>query len=105
MEDPSIELGSLTRSEIIAKLNLKNSPNTTDRLQTQLKKKIVEKHPIHAYLNNLKPEDVRSLYLKIATNPTIKMHARMKKFIADEFFRKWQFSFYNKSLLLIFNFK
>ena len=89
MEDPSVDIGSLTRQEVLTQLGLATSDSNIRQLQAKLRKKIIENHPIKGFLNGLRSEEIHQLYLKIATNPTKLNLDRMKKFIADQFFIKY----------------
>lgn len=88
MDDPSVNVSSLTRQEILAQLNLTNSHQNVNQLRGQLRKQIMKKHPINSYLDSLKKGDIQDIYLKLSENPTIKHFDRIKKFIADQFFDK-----------------
>ena len=84
-EDPSVDVDTLTRSAVLAQLNLKNSESNVSQLRIRLRKHLEKNHPIHDFLSGLENADIKKIYNKIAANPNIKMISRMKKFIADEF--------------------
>ena len=89
MEDSSVDVSSLTRPEVLTGLQLGSSPKiNVTQLRKRLRKKLELEHPIHGYLNDLKNEVIQDLYRKLSPDPStkIKMFARMKKFIDEQFF-------------------
>ena len=65
MEDSSVDVSSLDRKEILAKLDLKPASKLdTGRLKIMLKNSLQKNHPIHDYLRHLSQDILRKLHLK-----------------------------------------
>ena len=88
MEDLSVDVGSMIRSEILSHLNLATSKQTADKLKGQLVRRLLINHPIKNFLSSLKPDDIKKIYLQLGKDPMIKHFERMKKSIAEEFIEK-----------------
>ena len=65
MEDPSVDVSTMERNEVLAKLQQSHTtttPQNINRLKNQLKIKIMESHPIHGWLGQLTQEEVKLLF-------------------------------------------
>ena len=60
MEDPSVDVGVMTRSQILNELKMTSSNQTTDRLKAQLVRNLTLNHPIKNFLTNLQTSEVRT---------------------------------------------
>ena len=65
MEDPSVDIISLDRKEILARLDQPKSTLDTGRLRILLRNSLQKIHPIHEYLSQLSLKVLKNLYLII----------------------------------------
>ena len=90
MED-SIDIDSLERAEILAKLDLgQSSPLGTEKLRNMLKCVLKRNHSIHVYLSQLSQECLKKLYLIIFQKPVNhRQYDKIKKALSNEMFKKF----------------
>ena len=87
MEDPSVDVSSLDRIEILAKLDPKpDSSIGKERLRTVLKKSLQKNHPIHDYLCQLIQETLKELYMIIFEKPCNRHYNQVRKSLAHKMF-------------------
>jgi len=91
MEDPlSVDINSLERSEILARLDPKPSYHcNTERLRNMLRNLLEKHHPIHNYLSEMSRENLRNLYMIIFEKSGNFKYAQMQKSVANEMFLKF----------------
>ena len=91
MEDPlSVDISSLTRNEILARLDPKPSYHcNTERLRAILKSALEKYHPIHYYLSELSRDSLRNLYTIIFEKSGNGKYEQMQKSLANEMFLKF----------------
>ena len=90
MEDQSVDISTLDRKEILAKLDLKpsSSLNTTD-LRNKLRNVLQRNNPIHRYISQLNKEDLENLFLLIFGRSGLSRFDRIRKSMANEMFIKF----------------
>ena len=87
MDDPSIDVSRKTREEIVVQLQdlgLNINQTNTARLKNQLKKALMEQHPIHTWLTGLTNEDVKQHFKLIYPNAGHQNSNRKRKEIAPD---------------------
>merc|ERR1712083_647729 len=89
MDDPSTDVSSMERDEILTLLGLCNSKQNTAKLRSQLRKTIMEKHPIHEWLGSLANGDLKNFFKLIFPNCPLQSSQRMKTAIATFYFKRF----------------
>ena len=90
MEDPSVYMNSLERTELLCKLDLDTKSSLkTDRLRTELKNRIPKNHPIHGYVSQLSQDSLTMLYMTVFENSGYRKYDRMKRALTNEMFKKF----------------
>ena len=90
MNDPSVDVSSKDRAEILADLHhlgISTSQTNITKLRNQLRNALMERHPIHAWLNNSTIEELKPFYQRLFSTSYRRDLDRMKKEIATSYLK------------------
>ena len=76
IQDYSVDISNMTRSDLKRKLDLPNSSKCTQKLQSSFKKSLKDAHPIMDYLKRLSKSEIKLLHKKVC--PTLN-HYRFER--------------------------
>jgi len=93
VEDASIDFGNLGRKEILEKFKLlkfnASTNSSTEQLRAKLKNLVKIHHPIHHYISQLTREEVNNVYFTVFPLKKRQIADRVRKSIANEFFKNY----------------
>ena len=92
IEDPSVDVKLKDRSEIQAELKefgITVTQTNIAKLRNQLKRALMEKHPIHDWLSGLTNENVKQHFRLIYPKAGNQNFDRMKKAISNFYFKNF----------------
>merc|ERR1712045_330921 len=88
-EDISLDLKSLEREDIIARLNNASTNQNTNQLRSQLRTQIMNSHPIHEVLRKLTNEELNNLQRIVFHKDGNRKYDRMRNALTKYFFQKF----------------